>query len=274
MARNGRRLTLHEIYSDDVPPLADSTWQQLPKVKQKSKRKPKAMHPKNGTTVCRGRLIQTIEEPLNSVEEAPLVDTHAAIEAPYGVSTPGLSNNNPVTSSHPTRLPTIRTLLNKVRDASITTTAQNVFDMCTFYNKPHSLVSDLGRPNAVQDDQQNNMSEGNMDNSPVSYHLDLQSAQPPSGNLQKVAINFLLNDELERPNIQPYPDVQDVSDFEETNPNGTQQSYDAAEVEDGVTSHDTRNKLNSSRSKTRRQYSMTVFDAMDLLHCEKPIYKY
>lgn len=218
MTRSSRRLTLHQIYSDDVPPLADSTWQQLPKLKPKSQKKSK---PKGAA----------ISHPLHTKE--PQQSGNCVVENTTQASHPPTS----AVQYRPTRLPTIRTLLNKVQEAGATTTAQNVLDMCSFYNKPYSLVSDLNLGIEKQ----------------VNTKVSLTQAYP-SPSAHKITINYLLNedkgfiDKVISPEVAAY-ESPDLDDF--------QRSYESSE----------------DIPPTKPSPTTPIFDPMDLLHCEKPLYQ-
>ncbi|CCG22903.1 hypothetical protein CORT_0D00550 [Candida orthopsilosis Co 90-125] len=282
MTRSNRRLTLHQIYSDDVPPLADSTWQQLPKTKHKSQRRLKAASKGNKTAEAfSSRQI----EPIVSPHEITALSRNKDILAPtvfaQTVGTPCHTTRGPVTSYRPTRLPTIRTLLNKVNETRSITTAQNVFDMCNFYNKPYSLVSDL-KANFVHNCEPIK-SLGSLGTTSVQQHISSQSVYS-CGKKQKFSIGYLLNDEVQKsPVIDDALEVPHVEALVCKSPSidynrndNYQEDYQGVDDDHSVPIYDSPDKIHPShkRASQKEQHSNAVFDAMDLLHCERPVYRF
>lgn len=281
MTRSNRRLTLHQIYSDDVPPLADSTWQQLPKVKHRSQRKFKAAPKENKTAEAfSSRQTEAIVSPPEITTLSPNNDILAPTVVAQTVGAPGHTTRGSVTSYRPTRLPTIRTLLNKVNEARSITTAQKVFDMCNFYNKPYSLVSDL-KANFVHNCEPIKLI-GSLGTIQVQQHISLQSVYL-CGKKQKFSIGYLLNDEVQKSPVIDTIEVPHVealvcksSSIDYNRNDNYQEDYQSVDDDHNVPIYDSPDKIHPShkRASQKGQHSNDVFDAMDLLHCERPVYRF
>lgn len=273
MARS-KRLTLHQIYSDDVPPLADSTWQQLPKPKHKSQRQLKAKA-HNAIEVFRGKHAGLMEErPVRAVPMSQI--ENPTIPSVQTIDHPVVPSPTPVATLRATRLPTIRTLLSKVGETHPITTAQSVFDMCSFYNKPYSLVSEF--KGYIPGNQQ--LSRSQFKSVFEAQHCIAEQTYP-SEDVKKVAIESLLNSEGEiSPIDHALTYLREATDIvcesfgaQYDPPNNYEQSYRS----DSAQSNTQRRQLPVSHHHHRTTARETrhpdaVFDAMDLLHCEKPLY--
>ncbi|KAI5963959.1 hypothetical protein CANMA_003556 [Candida margitis] len=272
MTRRTRRLTLHSIYSDDVPPLANSTWQQLPKPQHKSKRRLKAAPKGNMMIVSGNRQTKVVDAP------PPIISTPVLARSTIGPweekeqvnGTLGFSISGPITTRLqtrlPTRLPSIRSLLNKVSGVHSITTAHDVFNMCGFYNKPFPLISDW-KGSIVSNDTLTDASPLGIEQRRTAQVHDHFVTEKP---MQKITIGFLLNhdtreDEFESPNPGYNPDYpgndQSVDDDDKST------TYDLSK---GETHHCNK----TATHKGVKQPTKAVYDAMDLLHCERPIYKF